>query len=155
VGSTRVRAARLRDFGLLGTARAFKSDSITQGQKAQMCVGVQSLRKSQSTRAKQRKGKIYEKTSLHCIGGNGITSGARPAFRRSGYGWRGRSRNRIWLSRLPIRLLRLRLLSIWLLPTVSVLQLLFWAVILLVQRTPLIPTPPARSLLPILSRRRV
>src|SRR5439155_5905563 len=33
-GSTPVRAARLPDFGLLGTARAFKSDSITQGQSA-------------------------------------------------------------------------------------------------------------------------
>ena len=40
-GSTPVRAAKLRDFRLLGTARAFKSDSITEGQKAQMRVGVQ------------------------------------------------------------------------------------------------------------------
>src|SRR6266404_3659764 len=88
-------------------------------------------------RGKQHeRGKENEKTSFHCIGGDGITSCARPAFRRSDYGWRRRSRGRIWLSGVPIRLL-----SIWLLP--ALLQLLFWADILLVQRTPLLPSSPA------------
>jgi hypothetical protein len=125
------------DFGFLGTARAFKSDSITEGristkapESAQnaTCVNLdqQGINKT--------KGGKDEKTSFDCIGGNWVTFCARTAFRRSDYGWRWGSRNRIWLSRLPIRLLsiRLRLLSIWILPTVSVLQPLLWAVILLV-----------------------
>src|SRR6266404_3345890 len=98
-------------------------------------------------RAKQHeRGKENEKTSIHCIGGDGITSCARPAFRRSDHDWRRRSRVRI--SGVPIRLLPVRLQ--WILPILSV-PILLWAVILLVQRTPLLPPPPSSSLLSVLS----
>ena len=46
--------------------------------------------------------------------------------------------------------LRLRLLSIRILPALSVLRLLFWADVLLVQWAPLLAPPPSSSLLPLL-----
>ena len=142
-----LEAMRVRNFGLPGAARTVKSESIIKGQRGPDVRRGSILRKSQQG-LNNTKGEKDEKTSLNCNGGDGITSCARPAFRRSDYGWRRRSRGRIWLSRVPIRLLSIWRLF-WLLSTVSVLQLLLWAIILPVQRTPLLPSPPAQS--PLLS----
>src|SRR5947208_7481813 len=96
---------------------------------------------------KRQKGdKQNEKTSIYCIVGDGITSCARPAFRRSDHDWRRRSRVRI--SGVPIRLLPVRLQ--WILPILSV-RVLLWAVILLVQWASLLSPPPSLSLLSVLS----
>ena len=154
-GSTPVRAAKATRFRISGNRKSVQirfyygriSTKAPESAQNATCVNLdqQGINKT--------KGGKDEKTSLNCIGGNWVTFCARTAFRRSDYSWRWGSRNGIWLSRLPIRLLsiRLRVLPIWILPTVSVLQLLLWAVILLVQRTPLLSPPPSSSLLSVLS----
>ncbi len=113
-----------------------------------------------SSLAKQQtgKGKLYEKASLNCIDGKWIGFRSRAAFRRSNFSWNWGSWNRIWLSGLPIWLLRLsglriRVLSVWILPIISELWLLHGALVLRASRLP----PPPSSLLPfsVLSWRRI
>jgi hypothetical protein len=126
---------------------------IIEGDAYSLSVGESFVGASLPRKQQIRKGvNCNEKTSFNCFDGRRIGFRSRAAFRCSGFNRNRGRRGRIWLPGLSVWLLSVRvwLLPVWVLQTVSILWLFHGPVVIPVRASGL-PSPPASSLLSLLS----